>query len=338
MHDIQAIKARLPDYLSAIGHEPRFIGEHKLTCCCPLHDDKHPSFNAVLQDDAWVWKCFPCGEGGSIIELHGLRTGLDTKQDFKRIAQELAETFSLPALAAHTAPRALPKPPQPSAPLPFTEAEQTAHYELTTPWRCALNDSAALQERIAASLTLKATTIRACVMPCFDALGIAPAGTLLRAETHYKPEWRTSIPRLACIYEGAFKVRSPVGDDRQPRFAMVGIPRRPWRSFALLRKHLLIKDSRIQICHITEGESDCLALIEAGLEDWQAARPSHCIAIPGADGFQPAWARMFTGIECHLWRDNDKGGETFTENTARALHGYARRIIINNPFHQLQAA
>jgi 5S rRNA maturation endonuclease (ribonuclease M5) len=36
---------------------------------CPLHADTHPSLTVSLRDGVWVWKCFPCDEGGDIFKL-----------------------------------------------------------------------------------------------------------------------------------------------------------------------------------------------------------------------------------------------------------------------------
>ena len=48
------------------GREYKINGEN-LNCCCPFHDDKHPSFGINLQTGAY--QCFSCEEKGSITDF-----------------------------------------------------------------------------------------------------------------------------------------------------------------------------------------------------------------------------------------------------------------------------
>lgn len=73
--DLDALKARLPAYLDKIG-VPYTVRGQKLNCRCPLHEDRHPSFEASLKAGAWLWFCHPCNAGGTVIDLHMARTGL----------------------------------------------------------------------------------------------------------------------------------------------------------------------------------------------------------------------------------------------------------------------
>lgn len=45
----------------------------RIHCCCPLHEDKNPSF--IIYTDSNSWHCFSCNRGGSSIDfimfLHG---------------------------------------------------------------------------------------------------------------------------------------------------------------------------------------------------------------------------------------------------------------------------
>jgi len=50
-------------------------------CCCPLHEEKAPSFHINLRNGVWIYHCFGCGAKGTIIhfckEYHGLRNKLE---------------------------------------------------------------------------------------------------------------------------------------------------------------------------------------------------------------------------------------------------------------------
>jgi hypothetical protein len=60
---------------------------------CTLHDDGKASFRLNLGKAQWL--CDPCGEGGDIFTFYGRLHQLNTKNDFARIASELAAAFGL---------------------------------------------------------------------------------------------------------------------------------------------------------------------------------------------------------------------------------------------------
>lgn len=53
---------------------------------CPLHDDRDPSLR--LNDDEGLWYCFPCGEGGDLIELAQAAQGYDFPEAVEWIASD----------------------------------------------------------------------------------------------------------------------------------------------------------------------------------------------------------------------------------------------------------
>ena len=76
--------------------------------------------------------------------------------------------------------------------------------------------------------------------------------------------------------------------------------------------------------YMTESESDCIALVAAGLEtDGTAA----CIAIPGVDNFKREWAEWFTGRRVTLCFDRDEAGRKATATVAGYLKGIAAEIL-----------
>jgi len=99
------LKTLLPEYLQAIGCPPKITANGtRLTICCPLHVDTNPSFTANLKDGVWLWGCYPCGVGGTVIDLHTARTGLSAKSDFATICREVAELVGLNTTTAQAAP------------------------------------------------------------------------------------------------------------------------------------------------------------------------------------------------------------------------------------------
>ncbi len=54
-------------YLDSMGIKLNHIGYERLNCCCPLHNEKVPSFVIYVATNSWY--CFGCGRGGSIIDL-----------------------------------------------------------------------------------------------------------------------------------------------------------------------------------------------------------------------------------------------------------------------------
>lgn len=314
--DADVLKQHLPHYLTAIGHPPVFHpGGHKLTALCPLHQDSKPSFAARLEGDVWLWHCFPCGTGGTVIELHAARTGRSAKADFKTICGDVAELIGLDTGHELALPRRkmpLPASAKPSKALAADELERK-----TTPWRTRLFQDSALREAFAHELGLSPDILRSLTTPSLDALGITPTGLILTKADGTTCTLR--MPRLAYIGDGGYKIRDPFGRG-EPRFWRVGELRRPWRSHWLLRAAPVITD-----VHLVESESTAAALIQIGYNN-----PFHdgtcVVATSGANGFCASWVPLFANRTVHFWPDEDPAGQRFYEETATALHGTAKRL------------
>lgn len=79
----------------------------------------------------------------------------------------------------------------------------------------------------------------------------------------------------------------------------------------------------VRALYLTEGESDCMALIAAGLEaDGTAA----CVASPGTS-FPREWGKFFTGKRVILCFDHDDPGRKATATVAAILKGHAAEIL-----------
>jgi hypothetical protein len=196
-------------------------------------------------------------------------------------------------------------------------------YARTTPWRGRLYQEPDLLRRVT-GWQYSDKTIRCLTMPAFDAVCLIPAGEVFTLpgalDENGKPRTlRLSADRLGFVYDGALKIRQPYGPRSDLRFLMLGEPRRPWRSYTLLRP-----ECRIEKVAIAEGEHDAVELVECGLEhfDFQQAG-SGVVGIPGASAFRPEWARLFAKRAVTVWRHSDDGGRRFAQGVADALVGIA---------------
>jgi len=75
----------LDAYLRGLGKvaEPR---NGKVMASCPLHDDKTPSMSIDLGKR--LWKCFSCGNGGTVIDLHMRVAGMSVKDAMFDLAEK----------------------------------------------------------------------------------------------------------------------------------------------------------------------------------------------------------------------------------------------------------
>lgn len=117
---LDALKARLPDYLQSLGLEPKLRGGHKLSCRCPLHADSKPSFTATRKGGVWLWHCFPCARGGTIIDLHAALLSTDSASAIRDLMQRYeAPLFAPPP--RHALPPLKPERECQSEPWPILQ-------------------------------------------------------------------------------------------------------------------------------------------------------------------------------------------------------------------------
>ena len=122
-------------------------------------------------------------------------------------------------------------------------------------------------------------------------------------------------PWLCYAFPAGLKWRNPdpLG---KPRFVwLVGKTLAPWRSEWIKRETRSV--------YVTEGESDTLAMIAAGIE---ADGTAVCVASPGTS-FPREWARLFTGKRVVLCFDTDQPGRVATATVAETLKDHASEIL-----------
>jgi Toprim-like len=124
--------------------------------------------------------------------------------------------------------------------------------------------------------------------------------------------WHDS--KLAFIYDTGVKLRWRQAGERIIRWAFG----KPW----LWRGAYLSIPTRTNV-YITEGEPDCIALLDGGLEDDETRL---AVALPSSSTFDSSWARLFTGKHVVLCFDADDAGQNAVARVSTALQGHAGSI------------
>ena len=291
---LDALRARLPEYLEATGHELRRQGARFVTHC-PNHHDTNPSF-AVFADGR-ACGCFPCGWKGDVFSFAEW-TG--RAASFPEAVRHVADVLNSPAIAAlQSKPRPARKPAPPFA---LTDGERETIRLARLRFSDAFHDGEPIIDEIAESLAVPREALRWAAHGS-DGLALAPG-------RHGRPEW------LCYAYSTGLKYRNP-NPAEKPRFDfLIGKASAPWR-MAWAHK------PEVETVFLTESESDALAIIATGIEaDGRAA----VVASPGTN-FAREWAPMFAGKRVVLCYDRDKPGQAEAGRVAAMLTGHAAEIF-----------
>lgn len=305
-YDLNAIKSALPVYLEKTGCDPvsRKNGS-EIAALCPIHHDHEPSLLAVEKEPGlWTWYCHVCGEGGTVIDLHAKRQGI---KDGDAIG-ELGEMFAAPTLSSSPkyrpsvrarhragtdtdadegdripgipAPLERSKSPPPE-PEPLTE---DAAEECNKAVADLLQDENARREW-AERLGVKPNTLAALA----GSLDLGLVDGRLAYLAHGAEDWH------------GMQIRNLPGE--KPRFYWKhGKGFLPWRGWRL------DGTGRVRTVYLCEGQSDALALIDAGLEDPTWKDKVAVIAAPGTS-FPDHWRDLFAFRHVILCGDRDEPGQ-----------------------------
>lgn len=287
--DLDPLRVRLVDYLERTGTDllkrgTRYLGR------CPGHDDNNPSF-AVYGSRLSVCGCYPCSFTGDVFSLvQWLGRAHSFRDAVEHVAGVLGQRMPEGEIVASYV-RPLPKPKAPE-PVKFdANMIQRARQE----WSDRFHNGNALAAVAMDDLGLPADAFKWC------AWGKSGIG------------WAKGS--LCYAYPQGLKWRNP-NPQAKPRFVwLTGKATVPWRS-DWIKPHT-------RTCYITEGESDCLALVAAGLEQDQHVV---CTAIPGVDGFAPEWAPLYKGKHVVLCLDDDNAGRVALAKVAAVLKGHAASV------------
>ena len=288
--DLDPLRVRLVDYLERTGTEllkrgSRYLGR------CPGHDDNNPSF-AVYGSRLSVCGCYPCSFAGDVFALvQWLGRAHSFRDAVEHVADVLGQRMPEGEIVASYV-RPLPKPKAPE-PVKFDAVMiQRARQE----W-CDRFHSEDAQAAVA-----------------LDDLGLPAAAFNWCSWGKSGIGWAKGS--LCYAYPQGLKWRNP-NSQAKPRFQwLTGKATMPWRADWIKLE--------TRTCYITEGESDCIALVAAGLEE---DGTTVCTAIPGADGFAPEWASLYKGKRVVICFDDDAAGRMARAKVAAILKGHATEIL-----------
>jgi hypothetical protein len=278
----------LVNLLENDGHELRRAG-NLWKCRCPFHDERTPSF--TVYDDG-RFKCFGCGEAGDVIDYIRLRDGLG----FREACARLGSGTTVPVTPIGVRPKPRPEKPM----LTLGDVATFSRFTMalaSDPDACAA---------IAASRGWQAETIRDCALSC--CLG-----------------YDRQRDALVFLYPRGVKVRAPWKQGTGRKFIWEKIEDRR-SEVGLWRSDFLGRSPRRRAI-ITEGETDCISLLDAGAED---DGQTLVVAMPNCETFNAADAPRFVGKDVTLALDGDVAGECGTVKTVSLLRAHARSVRVVN--------
>jgi hypothetical protein len=283
-------KITIPDAWEMLGLD----GEPKPSCKSPFREDRSPSFS--IHSEGKAFKDHATGDGGDVIEFIRLAIG----GDHRDVREWLGSKHAIDAPTY--APRTEPKPAQeiiPELPPEFEAAHRAARFALFD--ACARRTPRA--HEVSKELGVSIETLQELTFSS-DALGI---------EDGY----------IMYLYETGAKRRSRPGATGARFVWTCGRAVLPWRW------HLAARPEVRQVI-VCEGESDCCAAIEAGLENlYPKDGTPACVvvAIPGTS-FLKEWGGLFRGKQVILLFDRDEAGQAATQKVAKIVAPFAASVKI----------
>ena len=260
------------------------VSRHK--CLCPFHADNHPSLSFCVRKN--MYRCFVCGASGGTIDLVMNYLNKDFKEACRWLADEHNVILSDPKPSAEKSP---------SAWAGFDASRYERFFE--RPW---LNEAA--KQFLFAERRLDERVVRWCRLTSWR----DKQGTPWLQIPYYDREGRLVGIQNRNLVKGASpRFRFPSGS----RCGIYNLP-----VLNLLQPH--------EPLYITEGSSDCWAMLSAGHK---------AIAIPSAtllskkDVEQLSTVNSQLSTEFHMYPDRDEPGER--------LFLQLQQVLPNLEHHQL---
>lgn len=271
---------------------------------CPIHNDTRPSFS-IYGDGNRRWKCFACDRGGDIFDLC---QALGLAESFRVAVQVVSRSLGMPLPAIGRAkderktvgPSSERTKPNSIRASTVELEENEAAYRLLAriELRDAIRESADSVSAISAELGIQIPVINRAARGK-SGLGLVDG-------------------KLAYVYPHGLKVRNEPGHPNRFRWAC-GRAYEPWR-MERVTEHT-------ETVYLTEGESDALALLAAGVEN----DPSSVVVASPGTSFQAAWTSLFNGKKTIICFDFDTPGQRAAEKVAKLLTGHASSVLIVRP-------
>lgn len=290
---LSRLRQRLPEYLAAVGINLRRRGS-RLVASCPSHEDHEPSF-AVFGEGLSTCGCYPCGFSGDAFAT-SLWLGRATSfpEAVQDVAGALGESLRDQPARSRPARQAVPLL-APKAAFVLSGVDRRKIDAARLAFSDAFWGEDEIVDRIVKQLGLDRETLR---LAAWGSCGLGLANG-----------W------LCYAYPSGLKWRNP-DTMTKPRFRwLVGKATAPWRMDWV--------KPEINTVYLTEGESDTLAMMAAGIGIHGEAV---CVASPGTS-FPRSWAPLFDGKKVVLCFDRDHAGERATATVAEILKGHASEIL-----------
>jgi hypothetical protein len=240
-----------------------------------------------------IWSDFATGDSGSnLLELYIQKR----RVNFAEAVRDCSEWLGVPVNPDECHRISKGKQPRTSAAKGIDPGEiyQPTEFECTRVMSmiAALRDDRDLCQRVAEIRGWNAGTIRSLALQGY--LG-----------------WEDA--ELCFIYDCGVKVRTWGSDERSFRWEFG----KPW----LWRGSYLNWAQEVYLC---EGETDAIALIDAGLEEQD--EKAVAIALPSASTFKPEWAQPFQGKDVVVALDGDAAGARATARVSELLKPVVRSL------------
>ena len=260
------------------------VSRHK--CLCPFHADNHPSLSFCVRKN--MYRCFVCGASGGTIDLVMNYLNKDFKEACRWLADEHNVILSDPKPSAEKSP---------SAWAGFDASRYERFFE--RPW---LNDAA--KQFLFAERRLDERVVRWCRLTSWQDRRGVPWLQI----PYYDREGRLVGIQNRNLVKGASpRFRFPSGS----RCGIYNLP-----VLNLLQPH--------EPLYITEGSSDCWAMLSAG---HKAIAITSATLLSKKDVEQLSTVNSQLSTEFHMYPDRDEPGER--------LFLQLQQVLPNLEHHQL---
>ena len=297
---IAALRLRLPEFLDKVGVDLA-PGGTRLVGICPVHNDTNPSF-AVFGENHEMCGCYPCDYKGDVFATS---IWLGRSSTFPQAVYDVARTLGVfvPQMPAGFT---LPPPKLPKKKSLATQSYPYKPFELN---RRILDEA---RSNLVEAFTNGDTIVDRIAFGL--GISLSTLGKVAELGLHGRPYEKG----LCFIYPEGLKWRNPDPLSKHRFEWLEGIPTMPWRANLIT--------AEIETVYLTEGETDCLALIDVGME---SNGKTLCVASPGT-AFQEKWAAMFAGKRVVLCFDADEAGQNALHKVATCLRQHASSIEVFN--------
>jgi len=352
--DAEAVRRALEDretVIRLLGLDKVRVGPGRLTACCPVHEDSHPSFSMSEKAGRWVGYCHACGAGGDALGLFGKRIGIDPQADFPELLSRAGTALGIspgPERAGRSRTTTTPPRVQKATPAPARDADLEERREMQERIHRVLLDVAPMNDEGRAYLRRRGFRDEEiptdwCVLPelrdqhtvvraIMDEIGrdawIERSGMVGHAGRPMSwPQHRLVIPWCAeaSVQSQVAMLQRRLLDDSHGSIDGHGGKKRvdKYVSPAVLAKPPWpwgVEDAEVTgpgtVLVIAEGAIDALALRLLARErdlDWWP------VGIPGVRNWRKEWATLGAGRPCIVALDTDEAGESRIAELAAEL-------------------